>query len=138
MNPYKFTVSLRLWHPSRDLTRAASVLGVKPTRAWNKEDPRQTPTGTALPGRYPDSYWVASLTPKQISSRREGFEPFLTRTFARFAAHRQFLMGLRKSGGRAELFVGLFGRENFGVELEPGLLREAAKAGLGLSFDVYP
>jgi hypothetical protein len=37
-----------------------------------------------------------------------------------------------------ELFIGLFGDENFGFEFKPETLKRVERLGLTLSFDVYP
>ena len=92
-----------------------------------------------MPGTYNGSYWFARLTTdKGISSNRMDLETYLTRTIKRLGASRPFISRLRATGGGAELFVGLFGNRNFGVELHPTLLASAARLGVTLSLDVYP
>ena len=93
-----------------------------------------------MPGVFTNSYWTARLVSekKGVSSKREGIEAFLLQTVERFRDRRAFISSLRKSGGRAELFVGLFGTKNFAVELEPSVLQAAARLGLAIGFDIYP
>lgn len=92
-----------------------------------------------MPGVFPDSYFTGRLlSGKGTSSRKQDLESFLTQAIEGFQDRRAFIARLRKSGGRAELFIGLFGTRNFGLELKPELLQSAARMGLTLSLDVYP
>ena len=43
MYPYSYQVSLRLWHPSRNLASAIKVFGFEPWRSWRRGEPRTTP-----------------------------------------------------------------------------------------------
>ena len=138
MDPYRFTVSLRLWHPSRNLSRAETVFGVVTARSLTRGDARRTPTGIPLPGVYPTSYWYANLTRKYISSKRQCAEQFLEQTIRRFRDRRAYLSRLRKSGGRAELFVILVSTKNLTLELHPELLLSAAHLGVTITLDWYP
>ena len=138
MHPYQYTVSIRLWHPYQDLSRAAKVFRLATTRCWLKGQARATPKGAPLTGVYPNSYWYADLTKKRISSKRQSLEVFLAKAVTRYGRHRTFVRGLARSGGHAEFCVGIFAQKNFGLELPPDLLREAGKAGFMLALDVYP
>ena len=139
MYPYRYTVSLRLWHPKRDLAPAAIVFGLRPSRVWKQGEPRKTPKGTPMPGVFANSYWTARLVSERgVSSKRQSVEAFVLRTVERLRDRRAFIGRLRKSGGRAELFVGLFGTRNFAVELESSVLQAAARLGLAMGFDIYP
>ena len=138
MNPYRYTVSLRLWHPKRDLSRAAAIFGLRPSRTWREGEPRETPAGRLMPGVFQNSYWTARLAgEKGLLSKRQSLESFVLQTVERFQGQRAFITRLRRSGGRAELFIGLFGTRNFAVELEPALLQATARLGLAISLDIY-
>jgi hypothetical protein len=139
VNPYRYAVSLRLWHPSRDLSGATKALGFKPARVAKSGEKRQTPKGVSLPGTWRESYWLAKLTPsKGIRSKETELERFLSKVLKRLMPRRAYISRIRASGGRAELFVGLFGGRNFGIELDPELLAQASRVGVALSLDVYP
>ena len=138
MYPYSYEVSLRLWHPSRNLAAATKIFGVRPWRSWKCGEPRTTPRGTAMSGTYPNSYWTARLTDGKGKSKQEHIERFLSRHVLRFSKARAFLSRLRSSGGRAELFVGLYGSRNFAVEMPPELMKSAARLGVAFTFDIYP
>jgi hypothetical protein len=53
-------------------------------------------------------------------------------------SHAEFLKGFRLSSGSTSLSVGIFGPENFGIELAPQLLGQLAALGMELGLDVYP
>jgi hypothetical protein len=92
-----------------------------------------------LPGTWRESYWLAKLTPSRgIQSKQTEIDRFLARVLKRLMPRRAYISRIRASGGRAELFVGLFGGRNFGIELDPELLAQASRVGVALSLDVYP
>jgi len=72
------------------------------------------------------------------SIKETELERFLAKVLKRLVPRRAYISRIRASGGRAELFVGLFGSKNFGIELDPELLAQASRAGVALSLDVYP
>ncbi len=56
----RYSISLMIKHPSLDPARVSQELGIAPKHSWAAGEPRKTPAGTPLPGRYPNSYWVTS------------------------------------------------------------------------------
>ena len=139
MHPYRYQVSLRLWHPNRDLSGATRVFRLRPRFLRKAGEPRQTPKGTPLPGIWRESYWSAELTPRKgIWSKRMDLETFLAKSLKRLSPKRAYISRLRATDGRADLFIGLFGNGSFGAELQPDLLAAAARVGIALSLDVYP
>src|SRR5690606_8846790 len=48
--PYRFKVSLRLVHPSADLSHCSREFGLEPSRQWRAGDARTTPRGRPLEG----------------------------------------------------------------------------------------
>jgi hypothetical protein len=139
MYPYRYWVTLKVWHPTRDLAAATKAFGIKPRRSWTAGQPRQTPKGTPLPGVHRDSYWYADLTTKRgISSKHTHAEVFLEKTIKRLGPARAFLSRLRATGGRAELLFSSFGKRNYAVIFDPVLLLAAGRLGVILSVDIYP
>ena len=136
--PYQFVVSLRLKHPAMSPDAISRQLRRRPSRAWKAGDTRRTPTGTALPGTYRETYWYRKLTPKaNLSSKGKGLESYLNQLKSRLSPHARFFRRVRSDGGSAELFIGIFGRKNYGFELPSSLLSEFGRMGLSLSFDIY-
>lgn len=127
-----------MFHPKRDLSAIDKVFGIPARRSWKQGDLRRTRTGQELGGAYPGSFWYTRLTNREVSSKRVGLESCLATTIEELRSHRAYISRLRRSGGRAELFIGVTSTKNFGFELPPDLSMAAAKLGLTLSFDVYP
>ena len=120
-----------------DPSRITNEFGVDPQRFWRAGDARSTPRHTPLEGVNHETYWVARLTSEK-SSEECSLEEFIASLVDRFGKNGSFLADLRADGGRAELFAGLYGNRNFGMELAPSLLGSISKLGLALAFDVYP
>jgi hypothetical protein len=110
---------------------------VRPKRSWQAGSERSTPKGTLLEGHYKETYWSSQLVLKEASEAC-AFEDKLSYLLASLSEHAEFISTLRAGGGRAELFIGLFGSQNFGFELSPRIAQALAEIGLALSFDIYP
>lgn len=139
MNPYHFRVSLRLHHPTKDLSFATVQLGLTPRRQWTHGVPRTTLAGAPLEGTYAESYWVAPLLGGDLQdSTQQSLDEALEAILEFLSRHTSFLQQFRQDGGTLYLFVGLFGPRNFGLEFSPALLSELGQAGLKVGLDVYP
>ena len=78
MNPYKYSVSLRIFHPYIDPDDITEQIKILPTRKWKAGEPRSTPTGTKINGKYDNSYWASSLTGKgHFDSKSSRLEEYL-------------------------------------------------------------
>lgn len=139
MRSYFYRVSLRVWHPSIEPALISKAVGLEPKRTWRAGEQRATPKGQPLEGTNPESYWCADIsgeTPED--GDQQCLEDFIFGESSRLAAAGDFLRSLRKTGGRTEIFVGLYGRWNYGFEFSPNLLSQLSSLGLALSLDVYP
>jgi hypothetical protein len=74
----------------------------------------------------------------EVSSEDTLLEEYLEDFAKKIASSRSFFARIRSEGGRAELFIGIYGARNFGFEFAPSLLSLFADIGLSLAFDVYP
>jgi len=137
MQPYEYSVSFRVFHPSVDPSEITQEFGIEPSRAWKMGDPRATPTGTPLKGTYPETYWYTDLC-SVVDAAEEDLESALVRFLHGLREHQQFLLAVRESGGRAELYVGVHGPASYGFEFVPSLLAELASIGVTLGIEVYP
>lgn len=61
MYPYRYSVSLRLFHPRIDPRVITDRLGKVPKHSWQAGTPRTTPRGDPLEGIHRESYLVAEL-----------------------------------------------------------------------------
>jgi Domain of unknown function (DUF4279) len=139
MYPFRYEISLRFRHPSIDPAIISKQLRIKPRWSWKAGEPRKTPKGTALSGNRSESYWTAPLQSKKtLYSRTTDFEEYLISIAHKLKPHASFIKKIIKGGGGAELFVGLYGSKNFGMDLRPKLLHDLGKLGLRLSLDIYP
>lgn len=132
--PYRFEISLRLVHPSADLSSCSEELGLQPFRLCRSGEPRTTPRGNPLKGLWHDSYWTSSLD----VSTCNGLEDALMEVARRLTEHQRFFARHTESGGAASLFIGFFlDRLNTGLSLTPELLAKYSSLGVALEFDLY-
>jgi hypothetical protein len=115
---------------SSEITEA---LGCVPSIRNDVGAQRTAPNGQHLEGVYGQTYWVHKF---ETPSGRE-IEECIVDVLNAFGPKREFLYRLRSTGGRAELFIGVFLEKNAGIELDQTLIQQVADAGLGLSFDLY-
>ena len=104
---------------------------------WKVGDPRVTPVGTPLPGTYAETYWYTTLC-SLVAASTESLESSLVRLLAGLRKHQQFLVRVRRDGGRAEFYVGVNGPGSFGFEFAPSLMADLSSIGLTLSVEVFP
>lgn len=136
MNTYRYSLSLRLRHPSMDLQAMTDALDLQPHHCWRAGEPRSTPKGELLSGVNGESFWTVNLG-------KGGWPPIFLATaisaaLDQLSDRRAFLHQLRSEGGSAEFFIGWFFKDQSGDTLSHVLLARAADLGIDLSFDVYP
>jgi len=139
MSAYEFTLSLRLRHPSIDPFRITQTLGIEPQHTWKAGDPRCDPAGGALEGAYRDSYWMGRLMEEpKLSSAQLSVESVLLQTLAHLRRSQAFLEQLHAEGGVAQLYISLYAREDFRLELPDEALALLGRLGLAVALDVHP
>ncbi len=90
-------------------------------------------------GHYKETYWYTEVVPHEAgASEACSLEDSLSSLAESLSKHSGFISTLRAGGGRAELFIGLYGDRNFGFVIEPRVTQALAAIGLALSFDIYP
>ena len=139
MSEYEFTLSLRLRHPTIDPSRITQTLGIEPQHTWKAGDPRRAPAGGALEGAYRESYWMGRLMDEpQLSSARVSVESVLLQNLAQLRRSHAFLGQFHAEGGVAELYISLYAREAFRLELSDEALGLLGRLGLAVALDVHP
>jgi len=139
MNAYEYTIAARIKHPSIDPAVVTEALGLQPQHSWKAGAARRTPTGEPLEGRYRESYWTAQIVDaERISSTEMPLEVALAQSVALLQKNEKFLAKVADEGGSAELFIGIFGAGNLGIELPPTLLARFGRLGVAISLDIYP
>lgn len=139
MSEYEFTVSLRLRHPAIDPSRITQTLGIEPQHTWKAGDPRRDPAGGALEGAYRESYWMGRLMDEpQLSSGLLSVESVLVQNLSHLRRSHAFLEQFKAEGGVAELYVSLYAREAFRLELSDESLGLLGRLGLAVALEVQP
>jgi hypothetical protein len=139
MSEYEFTISLRMRHPSIDPAAITQTLGIEPQHTWKAGAPRCGPTGEALEGVYRESYWLGRLMEEpQLSSTRVSVESVLRQILAHLRRSQSFLEQLDAEGGVAELYVSMFAREDFRLELSARSLALLGRLGLAVALEIHP
>lgn len=139
MYPYRYAVSLRIWHPTILPDDITEKVGLQLRRKWKVGESRATPQGDTLKGINKQTYWTASLHKgKNLSSRRCALEDFLIAQVSKLKKSERYFRHIRKTGGHIEFFVGLFCNKNMGAEITSSLLTSMGHLGIDLSLDIYP
>ena len=131
---YRYKVSLRISHPSLPPEQITAILGLEPSRSWTAGQTRRTPKGSPLPGEYKDCYWSHSFDTPMDGE----LEAFALGVLSNLAIHADTFRGAADSGGKTELFIGLF-METSNVELyfSAALHAKCAELGVCLYLDIY-
>ena len=134
MHAYSYKVSLVIVHPTIDPQILTDTLNLQPRKCQRVGDPRTTPTGALLEGHYDKTYWSSPFTPPDDSN----VETFLCRTAQKLRPHQLFFKHLRDTGGKLELFIGLFASGgNICATLPHDLLATVGDMGIDLGLDIY-
>ena len=135
MKGERYSVSLRIWHPSADPSDLTAALGIEPDRCWRSGDARTTSKGRILEGFRENTYWVARV----LESAPESYlADALQALVGQFSRHKGFFRKVRSEGGKVEFFVGWYIERNIGDEFDISLLAGLADLGVNLSLDIYP
>ncbi|MDR2871761.1 MAG: DUF4279 domain-containing protein [Xanthomonadaceae bacterium] len=136
--PYQYRVSLRITHPSVDLSRFDSLLGIESQWGWRVGDFKETPSGVPSKERHSSSYWCAELTLSYTSTEEATLEDFLQEWLDRLTPHQELLAQISEEGGGTELFIGLFLENAAAFSLSPILLAQFALLRMALDVGIYP
>lgn len=138
MSPYQYVISLRIWHPSVSHEEISGMVGLQPKYCWTVGSPRLSSKGAPLGGLRESTYWAAALVADTASSDPVEVEQALTQELDYLTSLTGVFTKIRKDGGKAELFVGLFSENNIVIDMEPSLMGCLSQCGLGICFDYYP
>lgn len=133
MSTFRYKVSFRVRHPNMAPDEICSALGLTARFQWAAGSPRQTQTAVPLEGYHESTYCSFLL------EHPEGMElaKFLSRNNKALSLHKEFLKGIRDTGGTLEYFIGWYTGVNSGEVFTSELLRELADLQINLAFDVY-
>lgn len=139
MYPYKYAVSLRVRHPKINPDTITRTVGIHPFANWMVGKPRIDVKGNRSSGINQETYWAADLTKEKSMDSREIFlEEYLAKQVGRLKKAEKSFKRLRDTGGRIEIFVGLFCEKNTGTDLPSTVLADMGRLGIDLSLDIFP
>jgi hypothetical protein len=130
----RFTVQVNFKHPTISAAEITAALEREPEITWTVGEPRTTPTGNPLRGRWKETYWTYS---NRFEGERAFFREVMT-TLSDLFSKRDVIKALVQSGGEATLLIGLPGDKNIGDVLTPDQLKQIGEAGFHLSVEVFP
>jgi hypothetical protein len=136
MAPYRYSISLRITHPSIDPTLITAELGSDPRRSWRAGLERRAPDGELLRGINQQSFWVGSHL--EGESGVVALSEALHGLLEKLERHRAFFRRLRDEGGVVEFFIGWFLGSQGGEIIEHSLMARLADLQIDLSLDMYP
>jgi hypothetical protein len=133
MRDQRTNLSLRMRHPTRDLSVICGALGFRPTIIWKVGGERRTPKGTKIGGIRTHSYCSVNFgatTRKSLVKRIEA-------ALVRLRPHRPALKRFSSTGGTTSFFIGWFLDADTGEVLPPQMLQELGDLRISLELCVY-
>lgn len=130
----RFGVSIQIWHPTIDPAVLTEAFGRAPFRCWQMGLPRTTMRGDPLPGRWPQSYWVA----RRRVERRRDFLVELLQELTALEERSALVTRLLQEGGDIQIKVSLPGDRNIGDVLSADAMRRMGALGVNLDIEVFP
>jgi hypothetical protein len=133
MRQQRVQLSLHIRHPTRDLSKVCSGLGLKPKHIWKKGDERRTPKGNKIGGLRDASYCSIDLSPVSRKSLVEQIEA----NVEMLKRHRSTLRKLSSTGGVISFYIGWFCDEHTGEALSTQLLGAMSDLRIALELNIY-
>ena len=124
---HTFDVSLRLWHPTMTASEISRNLGIEPTTQ------RDADSITNLGYTKDMTYW----TRRVVESGTGNLPHSLVRITEELKRRGPFLTEMAATGGRIELYIGLFLDGNVGELFPASLLGVLGELHIDLAIDIY-
>jgi len=131
---FSYAVSLRVRHPTLDLSVLTERLRLEPAHSWKAGDPRRSSTGAPLGGQHRDSYWSAQLPAHMTGPNSMPLELFFNQQVLQLSRHREFLTKLRSDGGEISLLVELQPVANSSLTFSSATARKLADLNIEVEF----
>lgn len=131
-NPFDFSVSLRVTHPTKSAAELSQLVAMTPRHSWSVGDARVTPKGTALGGVRDESYCSFDA-----GRGEDGRIAALLRTaVASLSKRAEALHDIRSTGGEIMLLVYWHADGDEGETFDTDLLGSMSELGIELGLNV--
>ena len=134
VSAFSYSLSLRVRHPTSNLSGLTDKLRLEPAHTWNAGDPRRSQSGSPLGGVHRDSYWSAPLPADMIGPNSVPLELFFNQQVMQLNRHRDELAKLQKDGGEVSLLVELSPEANSSLTFSSSTARRLADMNIEVEF----
>jgi hypothetical protein len=131
---FSYSVSLRVRHPTLDLSVLTEKLRLEPAHSWTAGEPRRSQTGAPLGGNHRDSYWSAPLPAQMDGPNSMPLELFFSQQVLQLGRHRDFLSKLQSGGGEVSLLVEIAPVANASLTFSSATARKLADLNIEVEF----
>ena len=131
---FSYSVSLRVRHPTLDLSVLTDKLRLEPAHSWTAGEPRRSQTGAPLGGNHRDSYWSAPLPAQMDGPNSMPLELFFSQQVLQLGRHRDFLSKLQSGGGEVSLLVEIAPVANASLTFSSATARKLAELNIEVEF----
>ena len=127
----RIVLSLRMTHPTMDLSTFCESIGLSLFRYWIAGQPRKTTDGKLLHGLYENSYCCCRL----FVSSYEDMQPAIEKCLQLLEMHKGNVQLITDSGGEVNFFIGWFFEGMSGLEFDWKILRRISDLKISLELD---
>jgi hypothetical protein len=132
--PYRYRLSLRIWHPTDDPAEYTREFGLTPEFVHETGKMRFRPNGEPLRIAR-ESYWSHQFEP---SSEPEDVDVLAFRVAEGLSVHSELLNRIVATGGQVDFSIAVFMKQsNVVVLIDPALQAACSKLGIRLAMDIY-
>jgi hypothetical protein len=131
---FSYSVSLRVRHPTLNLSVLADKLRLEPAHCWTAGEPRRSQTGAPLGGNHRDSYWSAQLPAQMDGPNSMPLELFFSQQVLQLSRHRDFLSKVQSDGGEISLLVEISPVANASLTFSSATARKLADLNIEVEF----
>jgi hypothetical protein len=134
VSTFSYAVSLRVRHPTLNLSVLAEKLRLEPAHTWSAGEPRRSQSGSPLGGNHRDSYWSAPLPAQAIGPNSMPLELFLGQQVVQLSRHRELFAQLQSDGGEISLLIELVPVASTSLTLTSATARKLADLNIEVEF----
>jgi len=131
---FSYSVSLRVRHPTLNLSVLTDKLRLEPAHSWTAGEPRRSQTGAPLGGNHRDSYWSAQLPAQMDGPNSMPLELFFSQQVLQLGRHRDLLSKVQSDGGEISLLVEISPVANAALTFSSATARKLADLNIEVEF----